>query len=262
MRLLREDGPFRRSGHRGAAAIAPENTLAGFRVAIAHGVDLVEFDVAALPAGPLVVAHSLDLEDLTHGARKGSAAAMTLPELREVMPALPMLDDALEFFAVEAPEVSLHVDLKLDARLGELAGALDRHGLVERSLVTTPAAGDLRELRAACPGLTLGLTYPADRPALSRRRWLKPVIHAVIRLMRLVLPYAVVGMARRAEADAVALQHLVVGRRVVERAHAAGLAVVAWTVDDLDEIARLDGLGVDVVVSNDPRLARRGRAAP
>lgn len=253
---LRRTDRLLRSGHRGAAAIAPENTLAGFRDAIAHDVDLVEFDVVDLPRGPLVVAHSLDLEDVTHGAASGSAATMSLAELRDVLPALPTLDEVLAFFAAEAPGVGLHVDLKLGTRLDELVEAIIDHDLVERALVTTPVADDLRTIRAACPGLTLGLTYPADRPALSRRRWLKPVIHLVIRLMRLLLPYSVVGMARRAEVDAVVLQHLVIGRRTVERAHAAGLAVVAWTVDDPKEVARMDALGVDVVVSNDPRLLR------
>lgn len=253
---LRQHDRVLRSGHRGAAAIAPENTLAGFRAAIAHDVDLIEFDVVDLPGEPLVVAHSLDLTDLTHGRHSGSAAASSLAELHRIVPGVPTLDEVLQFFSVDAPTVGLHVDLKLSTRLDELVEAIVRHRLVDRCLVTTPSATDLRALRDACPALTLGLTYPADRPVLSRRRVLKPVIHLAIRLIRLVLPYSLVGMARRADADAVALQHLVVGRRAVERAHAAGIAVVAWTVDEPEEIKRMDALGVDVVVSNDPRLLR------
>ena len=51
----REHGPLR-IGHRGAAALAPENTLRGFRAAIEAGVDLIEFDVFDLRGGPLVLA--------------------------------------------------------------------------------------------------------------------------------------------------------------------------------------------------------------
>ena len=54
------------------------------------------------------------------------------------------------------------------------------------------------------------------------------------------------------------LHHAVVSPAAVERAHAAGAAVWAWTVDDPDELARLDAAGVDAVITNDPRCLRRG----
>ena len=56
--LERRDGRPLRIGHRGAPALAPENTLRSFRAAVEVGVDLVEFDVIALDDGELVVAHS------------------------------------------------------------------------------------------------------------------------------------------------------------------------------------------------------------
>ncbi len=56
MRLLRGDGPLIRVGHRGAAALAPENTLRSFEVALEHGVNAIEFDVLDLTGGPLVLA--------------------------------------------------------------------------------------------------------------------------------------------------------------------------------------------------------------
>ena len=241
-------------GHRGAASLAPENTLATFRTAVTHGVDLVEFDVVDLPRGPLIVAHSLELAELTHEAESGSAAALTLDELRHLVPELPTFDEALHFFATEARDVGLHLDLKLDTRLGELVEAIVRHGLEDRVLVTTPVGADLRSVGSACPRLSLGLTYPADRPAISRRGYLAPVIRLVVRLMRLSLRFRIVRLAHAAGADTVTLQHRVVGPRAVARAHAAGLAVFAWTVDDPKELARVVAAGVDGVVSNDPRL--------
>jgi glycerophosphoryl diester phosphodiesterase len=50
------------------------------------------------------------------------------------------------------------------------------------------------------------------------------------------------------------LHHAVVTAAAVERAHAAGAAVWAWTVDDSAELARLDAAGVDAIISNNPEI--------
>ena len=96
MRLLRGDGPLIRVGHRGAAALSPENTLRSFEAALAHGVDAIEFDVLDLVGGPLVLAHSNDLAEVSHGAATGTVRDRSLAELRELAPELPTLDEALE----------------------------------------------------------------------------------------------------------------------------------------------------------------------
>jgi glycerophosphoryl diester phosphodiesterase len=55
-------------------------------------------------------------------------------------------------------------------------------------------------------------------------------------------------------ATALVLHHSLVGEAVVRRAHEQGAAVVAWTVDDSQALARVDEAGVDAVVTNDPRI--------
>ena len=119
VRLLRGEGALLRVGHRGAAALAPENTLRAFEAALALGVDAIEFDVLDLADGPLVLAHSNDLAEVSHGAAAGTVRERSLDELREVAPELPTLDEALAFLA--AHDVGLHVDLKLTRRLDEVA---------------------------------------------------------------------------------------------------------------------------------------------
>ena len=138
-----------RIGHRGAAALAPENTLRAFRAAVALGVDLVEFDVLDLPRGPLIVAHSDHLDEVSHGRAHGSVRSKSLPELVELAPELPTLEEALTFFAEEAPHVGLHVDLKLSTRLEELAAAIVAHGLVDRCVVSGVATASLRTIARA-----------------------------------------------------------------------------------------------------------------
>ena len=63
-------------------------------------------------------------------------------------------------------------------------------------------------------------------------------------------------MIERAGASALMLHHAVVSAPAVERAHGAGVAVWAWTVDDPAELARLDAAGVDAVISNSPEIFR------
>ena len=80
--LERRDGQPLVIGHRGAAALAPENTLASFRAARAVGVDLIEFDVLSLRDGELVIAHSDDLHEVSHGAAPGTIGSLVLADLR------------------------------------------------------------------------------------------------------------------------------------------------------------------------------------
>src|SRR5687768_1986868 len=150
MRLLRGDGPPIRVGHRGAAALAPENTLAAFEVALAAGVEAIEFDVLDLVGGPLVVAHSNDLFEVSHAAATGTAPDRSLAELREVAPDVPTLDEALDFLAGR-PEVIVHADLKLTERLEEVAAALERHDLSPRAVVSSFQRASLAAVARVAP---------------------------------------------------------------------------------------------------------------
>ena len=230
MKLLRGDGPLIRVGHRGAARLAPENTLRSFEAALAHGVDAIEFDVVAPDGGPLVLGHSL----------------AELPRDRAT------LDDALELLA--AHDVGAHVDLKLTTRLDEVAAALERHGLVDRSVVSSFHLPSIRAIAAHPVPVRIGFTYPEDRYGVSKRRGMKPAIRLGTLALRRALVTRVPAMIARAGAEVLMLQHAVVSPAAVARAHHAGAAVWAWTVDDPDELARLDAAGVDAVISNDPRI--------
>ena len=229
------DGGFLRVGHRGAAALAPANTIESLERALAAGVDLVEFDI--LPRlGELVLAHS--------------------PE--ELAPGAPTLDDALSFLAAHAPpEVGIDLDLKWYGYEEEVAGALRRHGLVERTLVCSFFPDSLRLVKELEPRLLVGLSYPWDRRGLADRRLFAPVVPVGLAALRRSLPFRLRGMLARARADAAMINHLVLSRVAVERCHRLGAAVFAWTIDDPAALERALAAGVDGVISNDPRLFRR-----
>lgn len=253
MRLLRGDGSAIRVGHRGAALLAPENTLRSFEAAIAAGAEAIEFDVLDLVDGPLVLAHCDDLDEVSHGTAAGTVRDRSLAELRAVAPELPTLDEALAFLA-EHPELIVHVDLKLTTRLDEVASALVRHGLVGRTVVSSFHLPSLALLARLAPQVSIGFTYPEDRLGVTRHRALHPAIRVGTRVMRATLPRRIPTLVARAGAQALMLHHAVVSAAAVERAHALGVAVWAWTVDHPHELERMRRAGVDAVITNDPRM--------
>jgi glycerophosphoryl diester phosphodiesterase len=252
--LERRDGRPLCIGHRGAAALAPENTLRGFRAAVEAGVDLIEFDVLRLDSGQLVVAHSDDLREVSHGEAGGTVRDQTLAALREVAPELPTLDDALQFFRDEAPAVGVHVDLKDEAAAADVADALRRFALVGRALVSSFHAGALRRLARDERGLLLGISFPRDRLRISDRRGSAPFIRLGLSGMRPLTPAFARALLVRSGASALVLHHALLGARTVRRAHARGVSVVGWTVDDPRDLERLDDVGVDAIVVNNPSV--------
>jgi glycerophosphoryl diester phosphodiesterase len=253
--VRRRDGaPPWRIGHKGAAALAPENTLPSFRRALEEGVDLIEFDVLALADGALVLAHSDDLFEVSHGAERGSVRALSLAGLRRIAPELPTFDDACAFLATEAPETGVHVDVKwVDYEAG-VVEALQRHGLVARTLVSSFFTPSLRRIGAAEPGLRLGLSYPLDRHGITARRLLAPVVAVGGRALRRALPYRIGRWLEAAGATVATLHHQLVSPAVVRTCHARGAAVFAWTVDDPAVAHTLATAGVDGIITNDPRI--------
>ena len=229
---LRARGRPLRIGHKGAAALEAENTLASLVRAVELGCDLVEFDVLSID-GRLVLGHS--------------------PQELAATPAT--LDEALELLAARGAGV--HVDLKWHGYEAATVDAIRRHGLVERTLVSTCHGHSLRELAALEPALARGLTYPFDRRGVSRRRALAPLTAAALVTLRRALPARIHRMLERARASVAVLHHGVISRAAVERAHAHGAPVLAWTVDTQPELARVLAAGVDGVITNDPRIFQR-----
>ena len=227
--LARRDGRFLRIGHRGAAALAPENSLEAIALAVELGCDLVEFDVHEV-GSELVVAH-----DPPAGAD-----------------GLPTLDDVLSLLAGSAAGV--HLDLKSQRAERPVADALRRHGLVARTVVSSFRRPTLLAMHAAEPGLRLGRTYPQDRTGLTKRPVFHPPARAIVRVLRRTLPSYLPRLLAGSKATAAVLYWEVVSEAAVERCHALGAPVLVWTVDDRALLPWLDGIGVDGVITNDPRI--------
>jgi glycerophosphoryl diester phosphodiesterase len=243
---------LRRVGHKGADLIAPGNTDRSFDAALTAGVDMIEFDVLpepppdwrtisvraaerrVWPHEPLVLAH--DWKDAS------SRAPQTLEEGLEHL--------AAERFA----DVELDVDLKLPGYERRVLEALRRHGLLERALVSSQYRSSLTVIRREAPDVRLGWSVPKLRHDPFRRRALLPATLTLLQAMRATLP-RLAGRAIRAGAcDALMAHWRLVTPALLRSVHGAGGELYVWTVDELGQIQALERLGVDGVITNDPRL--------
>jgi glycerophosphoryl diester phosphodiesterase len=236
------DGPRRprRVGHKGAAHIEPGNTLASFDAALAHGVDMIELDV--LPERPdggggLIVAH--DHED---------AASRRPSSLEEVLDHL-----CGEVFA----GIELDVDIKLPGYELRVLEALRERGLVERTLISGMFPSGLALIRRAEPALRLGWSVPRVRRDYTTDMLTAIPALAILTGYRAMLP----RRARRALAegrfDAIMAHWRVVTPALLRAVREGGGELFVWTVDDRRMIDRLSAMGVDGIITNDPRLFSR-----
>jgi glycerophosphoryl diester phosphodiesterase len=254
IQLRRPEGQFARVGHRGASALAPENTLRALELAVELGCDMLEFDVLDLADGTLVLAHSNDLREVSHGAARGRVRSRDLEGLRRVAPDLPTLDEALAFCADRLPGIGLQLDLK---RLGIEAATVEavrRHGVLERSWISSFDARSLRRLAELEPELPRSYTLPRDRFGISKRGPLAPVVRAALGSLGASLPRRLPALLARARVVAATLHYSIASRAAIESAHELDAAVYVWTVDDPRLAERLVRDGADGIITNDPRI--------
>lgn len=228
---------MRRIGHKGADLIAPGNTLASFDAALHAGVDIIEFDVITEDAngsGELLLAHD------------HHEAATRTPYT---------LDEGLAHFAGSAYDgVDLDVDLKLAGYEERVVAALRSHGLAERTMISTTEEPSLELLRERHPDIRLAWTVPRIRrnPLQNPLTMLPAVV--VMSYVRRALPGVAANRIRRGEVEALMAHWRLVTPALARAVANAGGELYAWTVDDREQIAALERMGVTGVVSNDPRL--------
>jgi glycerophosphoryl diester phosphodiesterase len=260
-------GP-RLAAHRGGAALWPENSLLAFRRALALGIPLLELDVHPTRDGDVAVVHDTTLDRTTdgagpvtaHGAAQLRERRLRGPDGRLTDERLPMLAEVLAVVAptdalvlVEMKGPTLGVRYERQAGVVRLVGEPRYDGLEERVLATLDAAG-MREranLMAFNPDVLARLRALAPTQRLTLLVARGHVAHVGAR------PEDAVRWARDAGATDVGVEHTLVDAGLIAQARAAGIAVGAWTVNDEPTLRRLAGLGVDVLTTDRPDLARR-----
>jgi glycerophosphoryl diester phosphodiesterase len=230
-------GRPRRVGHKGADHIERGNTLASFDAALAHGVDMIELDVIAERpdgSGDLFVAH--DHEDLAS------------------RPRVPF-EDALDHLggAIFA-QIDFDVDVKLPGYELRVLDALREHELVPRTLVSGMFPDSLALIRASEPRLRLGWSVPRVRRDYTTDMLTAIPALAILTGYRAILPARASAALKEGRVDAIMAHWRVLSPRLVRAVRDAGGELYVWTVDDAERIARLTAMGVDGIITNDPRL--------
>ncbi len=261
-------------GHRGARALFPENTIAGFQAAIAVGVKSFELDVGMTRDGVPVVCHDArlspdiardgagawlprhgpQLHHLTFNAlqafdvgrlRPGSRTARAFPRQRpNDGSTIPALKDVLR----------LHDQVRWTLEIKTFA---NRPGLTARPEAIADAVADVID-RVGAAGRVIVQSFDWRGPRHLRRlrpdlayAWLTVRSTRAWRGGQARLPDTVVEQGGGAWSP----HHSELTRPLLDRAHRAGLRVVPWTVNSPDTVARLAQWGVDGIITDDPLVA-------
>jgi glycerophosphoryl diester phosphodiesterase len=230
----------RRVGHKGAADIERGNTLASFDAALTHDVDMIELDVLSEHtdgSGRLLVGH--DYEDLR------ARVPLTF-------------EQALEHLAGPAfSGVELDVDVKIPGYELRVLERLREFKLVERTLVSGMFPSGLSLIRAAEPTLRLGWSVPRVRRDYTTDMLTAIPALAMLTGYRATLPRRARTALREGRFDAIMAHWRVVTSALVRAVAEGGGELYVWTVDDARMIERLTAMGVDGIITNDPRLFSR-----
>ncbi|MGE5587977.1 MAG: glycerophosphodiester phosphodiesterase [Clostridia bacterium] len=250
-------------GHRGAPRVAPENTLASFKAGLEAGVDGFELDVQLSRDGRLVVIHDERVDRTTSG--RGWVKDMTLAELKALDAGswfrpegggatgsgpggrrvsgscgvadapfagerIPTLEEVLELVAARCRLINIEIKSGLVLYPGieeKTVAVLKGFGILEKTVLSSFYHFSLRAVKALDSSVRTGVLY----------------------MEGLVDPWA---YAKQVPADALHPAFYAVAPEIVACAHAEGLEVNTWTVDNPDDMRRMVAWGVDAVITNHP----------
>lgn len=279
---------FDLQGHRGARGLAPENTLVSFQRALDEGADTLELDVLLTADGVAVVTHDPALNpDLTRDAtgrwltgpgpvvrtltlaqlqtydvgraRPGSRVALEFPQQQ---PAdgqrIPMLKAVL---ALGGPATRFNIEIKQDPRVPEQFAPLD-----------TVVDAVVREVVDAGVG-TRVLIQSFNWHVLQRAQQVAPQLHTSYLTMQrpnantVASPAWMAGFSLAAQGSVPRMVKAAGGRwwapnfrdvtaEAVREAHALGLKVAVWTVNDVADMRQMLALGVDALITDYPDRAQ------
>lgn len=250
----REAG-VRNYAHRGGAANAPENTIFAFERGVEAGADGLEMDVQISGDGELFVIHDDMVDRTTNGS--GVIRAMNREEIARldaghrfegtagIGVCIPTFREVLRRF----PENFINVEIKSDSpeAVGAMLDALSECDAFDRTIVASASQGKMNRLRRE------------SRRRVRARGEPRVMTSATLPEIAVFSLAARLGLEALVPTPYVALQVpveyrgiTVVTRRFVRAAHSVGVRVDVWTVDEAEEMRRLERLGVDGIMTDRP----------
>ena len=226
-------------GHRGARGEAPENTAAGFQVALEAGVTEIELDVRLSRDGHLIVVHDANVTRTT--GERGKAHHYTLSQL-EVLDARrntpgwhsPLgIPSLREVVGLCGPSMRFQFEVKgadraiLHRLAHQLVDFISQRQMNDRVVVTSSHTGFLRMLGT--------MTAHIERGYVAEYRYQQPTRRAVALGCTWLMP-----------------RHTLVTPALMRRARRRNLKVSTWTVNDLTRAERMAELGVDGIITDFP----------
>jgi len=213
-------------GHRGAAALEPENTLRSIRRALAIGAAAVEVDVQLTRDGELAVIHDGTVDRTTNG--QGAVRDFTLAELKTLDAGLgETIPSLAEVAAAVAGKAHLIVEVKHPEAAPALLKFFQGRDIYQQAHVIS-----------------------FWHPVVKALRGMEPRLHTGVLMVG--CPADPVGLARAAGAEALVLHYGYVTPDLVKAAHAAGLLVYIWNIDDVETLKPYLVMNLDGIGSNRP----------
>jgi glycerophosphoryl diester phosphodiesterase len=231
--------------HRGGAAHAPENSWTAFEHAAKLGYAYLETDARATADGMLVAFHDRTLDRVTGAS--GAINALPYRDVAAVRVAgtepIPLIEDLLGAW----PDVRFNIDLKDEQGISLLPGVLRRTDAWDRVCVTSFSGRRLRTARKLL-----------DRPVCMTT---SPAAIAAVRCMVGTTPHGpqarlVARRLSRSAAGCAQVPGRVATAAFLRRAHAVGLDVHVWTINERAEMSRFLDLGADGVMTDDVAALR------
>ncbi|MDQ1495823.1 MAG: glycerophosphoryl diester phosphodiesterase [Actinomycetota bacterium] len=225
--------------HRGGASEAPENTMLAFERAVRLGYRYVETDVHVTSDGVLLAFHDDVLDRVTDGRGRVDSLPWSVVQHAKVdgREPIPLFEDLLGAF----PEIRVNIDPKHDGAVPALVGVLRKCDAIDRVCVGAFSDRRLARVRALLGPTVCTSLGPRNIAKLRSASYGVPV-------GRLPSPCAQVPTSVRGVS--------LVDERFVAAAHARGVKVHVWTIDDRAEMIRLLDLGVDGLMTDRPEVLR------
>ena len=229
--------------HRGASAVAPENTMAAFLKARELGADALEMDVQRSSDGVLVVIHDDTVTRTTQGRGYVHAASFSWLQTLDAGykfgdnfrgERIPRLEEVLSF--VKSTDMGINLELKASPAPQpgleqQVVDVVRQYGLTEKTVISSFSFDCLRRIKGCDPSVSIALLSSYYSP---------------------VAP----GFAKQFGADAIHPNRRSVTSALQQDALRLNVKIRPYTVNERRQIQLFNAWGMDAVITNHPGMAK------